>query len=83
MKNKILIRLYIVEIDQHYDIFVPTNEYIGKLIKLIVSSAFELSDIESKKEEYYLLNPDTGEVYSNSDILRNSNIKNAKKIYLI
>lgn len=83
MKNKILIRLYIVEIDQHYDIFVPTNEYIGKLIKLIVSSAFELSDIESKKEEYYMLNPDTGEVYNNNDILRDSNIKNAKKIYLI
>lgn len=83
MKNKILIRLYIVEIDEHFDIFVPTNEYIGKLIKLIVSSAFELSDIESKKEDYYLLNPDTGEVYNNNDILRDSNIKNAKKIYLI
>lgn len=83
MKNKILIRLYIVEIDQHFDIFVPTNEYIGKLIRLIVSSAFELSDIESKKEDYYLLNPDTGEVYNNNDILRDSNIKNAKKIYLI
>lgn len=83
MKNKILIRLYIVEIDQHFDIFVPTNEYIGKLIKLIVASAFELSDVESKKEEYYLLNPDTGEVYNNNDILRESNIKNAKKVYLI
>lgn len=83
MKNKILIQLYIVEIGESFDIYVPTNEYIGKLIKAIVSSSFELVDIEPKKNNYNLIDPDTGKEYEKGVLVRESNIKNAKKLYLI
>lgn len=83
MKNKILIELYIVEIDESYSVWVPVNEYIGKLIELIVNSVFELADVISEKKEYYLINPSNGVVYDNSVLVRDSDIKNAKKVYLI
>lgn len=83
MKNKILVELYIVETDDLYNISIPVNEYIGKIVKYIVSSAFELSDVQPAKEKYSLLDPETGVVYDNNILVRNSNIKNAKKIYLI
>lgn len=83
MKNKILIELYIVDTDNYYNLYIPVNEYIGKVIKLIVASAFELDDVEHLNKEYYLINPDNGEVYDNSLLIRNSNIKNAKVVYLV
>ena len=83
MKNKILVELYIVETDDLYNISIPVNEYIGKIVKYIVSSAFELSDVEPSKSQYNLIDPESGEVYDNSILVRNSNIKNAKKVYLI
>ncbi len=83
MKNKILIELYIVDTDNYYNLYIPVNEYIGKVIKLIVASAFELDDVEQLNKEYYLIDPDNGEVYDNSLLIRNSNIKNAKVVYLV
>lgn len=83
MKNKILIELYIVETDNYYNINIPVNEYIGKIIKLIVSSAFELDDVEYLDKEYYLMDPDNGEVYDNHLLIRDSNIRNAKRVYLV
>lgn len=83
MKNKILVELYIVETDNYYNLYIPVNEYIGKIIKLIISSAFELDDVDPLDKEYYLMNPDSGEVYDNRVLIRDSNIKNAKRIYLV
>ena len=64
-------------------IYIPVNAYIGKIIDLIVSSVFELSDVERTNKDYYLVNPLTGEMYQNDIILRDSDIKNAKTIYLV
>lgn len=83
MKNKVLINLYVVDIDEYYNIYIPVNAYIGKIIDLIVSSVFELSDVEKINKDYYLVNPLTGEMYQNDIILRDSDIKNAKTIYLV
>lgn len=83
MKNKVLVELYIVEADKYYNVFIPVNEYIGKVVEFITNSAFELSDITPSKQEYYLINPDNGSVYENSKIVRETDIRNAKKIFLV
>lgn len=83
MKNKVLIELYIVEIGQSYDLYIPVNEYIGKITDYIIDSAFELSDNFPSKKDYYLINPSTGVVYNNNDVVRDTDIKNAKRVFLI
>lgn len=83
MKNKVLINLYIVDTDEYYNLYIPVNAYIGKIIELIVSSAFELSDVEPVNKDYYLVNPLTGNMYQNNIIVRDSDIKNAKTVYLV
>ena len=83
MKNKILIELYIVELDQTYNICIPYNEYVGKVIQEIVKSAFELADATNSKEEYYLINPENGIIYSNSSLIIETDIRNSKKVFLI
>lgn len=81
MKNKVLIELYIVETDNHYNLYIPVNEYIGKVIKLIVASAFELNDVEHINKEYYLINPDNGEVYDNHLLIVIAILK-MRKLYI-
>lgn len=83
MKNKVLVELYVVSTNITYNVYLPVNEYIGKVIKMIVASSFELSDIQPVDKRYYLVNPETGVAYNNDLLLRDSDIKNAKKIYLI
>lgn len=82
MKNKILIELYVAQLGESFNLTIPTNEYVGKILEMIQSSVFELADINSEKNEYNLMDPETGNVYKNSDIIRDTNIKNSKKIIM-
>ena len=34
--NKILINLYVPNLNQYYDLFIPVNEFIWKINKLVV-----------------------------------------------
>lgn len=84
MKNKILIKIYVPSIDQEYEIYIPTNELVKKVLELIINSIYELSDSNFNKEEkHYLLDPETSSVYMNDQIIRDTNIKNSKKIILV
>lgn len=83
MKNKVLIELYVVELDRSFDISIPVNEYVGKIIEDIVESVFELTDSNKGKDSYYLLNPDKGIVYNNSDLVRDTDIRNAKRVFMV
>ena len=84
MKNKVLVTIYVPTIDEQYEIYIPVNETIDKVMQLIVKSIHELSDsnfIETNK--HYILDPCTSIIYENSEIIRDTNIKNSKKLILI
>lgn len=84
MKNKVLIKIYVPSIDEQYEIYIPTNESIKKVLELIVKSVYELSDSNFDQEtKHYILDPDTAIVYTNEQIIRDTNIKNSKKIILV
>lgn len=84
MKNKVLVKVYVPSIDEQYEIYIPTNETINKVLELIIKSVYELSDSNLNLEEkHYILDPDTSIVYTNDQIIRDTNIKNSKKIILI
>lgn len=82
MKNKILVELYVAQLNETFNVMIPTNEYVEKIVQMIKESVFELTDINDKKNEYCLLDPETGNTYNNSDIIRETNIKNSKRIIL-
>lgn len=84
MKNKILINLYVPAIDYNYEIFIPTNETIKKVVDLIVKSINELvDDALSPNNQYYLLDPEISSIYAMASIVRETNIINDKKIILV
>ena len=84
MKNKVLIKLIVLELDDTFDLFVPVNEVIWKVKKLIVKSISDLTGIElNQQAEYILLNKDNCKLYSNNEIIINTDIRNSTELILI
>jgi len=84
MTNKILIKLYVLPLTQYYDIYIPANEVIWKIKKLIVKSINDLKDgsLEEKKN-YVLMDIETGKIYKNNEIIIDTDIRNYSKLILI
>ena len=84
MKNKVLINLVVPSIDETYEIYIPVNETIKKVLELIVKSVIDLSDgALDLRVAHYLMDPDNGVLYNDTQIIRDTNIKNSKKIILL
>lgn len=84
MNNKVLIQLFVPEIDETFDLFIPVNELLWKVKKLVVKSVYDLTNggINPQKE-YILINKITGEVYKDNLVIRDTNIRNATEIVLL
>lgn len=84
MTNKVLIKLIVPELDIHFDIFIPVNELIWKIKKLIVKSVSDLTDVPlNLKVEYILLNKDTCRIYLNNEVVINTDIRNGSELILV
>ena len=82
--NKILINSYVPNLNQHYDLFIPVNEFIWKINKLVVKSISDLSDGKLlMNQNYVIANIETGKIYDNNDIVINTDIRNTSKLALI
>lgn len=84
MKNKVLVRLIVPALNNSYDIFIPVNEFVWKVTKLMVKSVSDLSRIEldiSKK--YALINQSTGKIYGINEKIIETDIRNATELVLL
>lgn len=84
MTNKVLIKLIVPELDITYDVFIPVNEIVWKIKKLLVKSISDLSGIELDiNSDYIIFNKADGYMYNNNDIIIDTNIRNGSELVLI
>ena len=84
MKNKVLVKIMIPEINESYDVFIPVNEYIWKINKLVQKSIYDLTGGNLNLEkEYVLINNYTGKVYKNNDVIIDTEIRNGTELTLL
>ncbi len=84
MENKVLVKLFIPDLDTSFDLFLPVNELVWKIKKLIIKSVADLKNIPLNiDDEVILLNKDTSKIYSNNDILIETDIRNGTELILI
>ena len=84
VKNKVLVKVIVPEIDSSYDIFIPVNEIIWKVKRLILKSIKDLTGgFIDDNVEFMLVNKETGQVYLNNITILNSDIRNATELILI
>lgn len=84
MNNKVLIKLIVPELDSSYDVFIPVNETISTLKKLIIKSISDINNCNfNNKTHFILINKYNSRVYLNSEIIIDTDIRNASEILFI
>ena len=83
MENKVLIKLIMFDMDECFDIFIPVNEIIWKIKKLIIKSISDITNISLDiNNEYILINKDNSKIYDNNDVVINTDIRNGTELIL-
>ncbi len=82
--DKILISVYVLSLDEHFDLFVPinlkSNQFVVMLQKLIYEMSGENYVIQN---EVKLIDQDTGQMINLNNIIKFSGIKNGSKLLLL
>ena len=61
MNNKVLVKVITPHFNGEYDVFIPTNEYVYVVTKLIVKVLKDINEAGSdSKTVFQLMNVDTG-----------------------
>ena len=83
MNNKVLVKLLVPELNSSFDIFLPVNELIWKIKKMLVKSISDLTNIKlNSKTDYVLINAISGTCYSDNITIRTTDIRNASILIL-
>lgn len=78
--NKLLVNLYVLILDKNFELFVPVDEKVGNIVKLLDKTLLDMFPTEKK---FSLLNIYSGNIYKNNDIVRNTDIQNGTRLILI
>ena len=83
MEYKVLIRLYIPEIEQNYEIYIPINKTISQVLVMLNKLVKNISgDMYPEKNNLKLYNRRTMEQYNLKDVVRNTTIRNGTELVI-
>ena len=82
--NKVLVKIILPEMDKSYDMYIPINRKIGNVIALINKLLKELT-LDSYKASIHqcLYNKETGDIYDNSKLVIDTDIRNGSRLVLL
>lgn len=82
MLYKVLIKLYVPEIDEAYEMFIPINKTIGEISFLLCKLVNNFSKVYPIRNNTRLVNRVTGEIYDRNITVRESNIRNGSQLII-
>ena len=83
MDYKILVELYVPEIEEKFEFYVPINKHVDFVITIFNQAIKELEFGDFPiRDNFRLCNRRTGEVYDNGAYVRNTTIKNGTQLVL-
>lgn len=84
MKNKLLVNVYIPQIDEDYDIYIPLNKNVANIIDLIGSSISEIKRTDKFDfNTFELYNMETGIRYLPDKVIKETTIRNGTRLILM
>lgn len=64
-------------LDESFNCFIPVNEVIWKLKKLIIKSISDLSGLSlDMRADYVMINKDNGRIYKSNEVVISTDIRN-------
>ena len=83
MDYKVLVNIFVPEIEQSFEFYIPVNRHLDVVIKIINAAINELTFTQYPiKENLRLCNRRTGQIYDNGYYVRNTDIKNGTQLIL-
>lgn len=84
MKNKVLVKILVPEIDGDFDVYLPLNKQVGNVLELLNKVLVDMTDgVFVPNKERTLFNRETGGVYLLNTFLKDTDIRNATTLILI
>lgn len=84
MENKVLVKFIFPDYDVDYDVFIPVNEIIWKIKKLVIKSISDLINCPIDIEKNYVfINKNNSRIYNNNEIVINTDIRNGCELLII
>lgn len=80
--NKILVTIYVVSLNEEFDLFLPIGLKTSEAIDIIQDSLYELSNNNYQKKETADLYTADGRVINKNNIVKLSGLKNGSKLLL-
>lgn len=81
--NKILITIYVLKIENQFDLMIPINLSVKEAIDLIQDAIVELSSNAYKKNANAILYDEEGKNINLENIVKFSGLKNGSKVLLV
>lgn len=83
MNNKVLVKLIVPKTKGSYDVYLPVNDVIWRVVLLSIKSIYDMIGISfTGQERYVLINKDTGKIYNNNEIIIDTDIRNGTNLIL-
>ena len=81
--DKILVTIYVLSIEQEFDVFLPIGETVSNVLDLIQDSLVDLSNNNYIKKENVFLYDNEGNIINQNNIIKYSGLKNGEKVCLM
>lgn len=82
--NKYLITFIVPCIEMEFDAYIPINKQIGTIKKTVLSSLVQLSKgVYDQKGQVTFIDKETGIIFDDSIMVKDSSIQNGTKIVII
>jgi len=81
--NKILVTIYVISIDEEFDLFLPIGVKVINALDIIQDSIVELSGNNYTKRSDVKLYTFDGLTINNNNVVKSSGIKNGMKLLLM
>lgn len=82
--NKILVKIKVPTLSQEYEMFIPINKQIGKIIALVQKAIIEKNiDIIPSRGNLVLIKSSTNEILDNNVYVHKSNIEQGDVLILL
>ena len=82
MDYKVLIRLFVPEINEVYELYIPINKYVGDICESLCKIVNDLSKNYPLKKNANLCNRRTGVIYQKNHTIRQTDIRNGTELVI-
>ncbi|MBQ4584263.1 MAG: hypothetical protein IJA94_05205 [Bacilli bacterium] len=82
--NKLLVKISYPRINQEYEMFIPINKTVAKILMLVQKAISELNvDFIPIRKDAVLVKKSTGEVLPMTEIIKNTSIEQGDSLILL